>query len=85
VKTRVSSKGQVVLPQPIRTALGLVAGSELEVVVDGDQVILRRPSRFRRVTLEEAVGCAGYDGPPRSVEEMNAGLAAMLRERGART
>lgn len=85
MKTKVSSKGQVVLPQPIRLALGLVPGSELEVIADGDQVILRRPSRFKRVTIEEALGCAGYDGPARTVDEMNAGVAEMLRAKAART
>lgn len=85
MKTKVSSKGQVVLPQPIRLALGLVPGSELEVIADGDQVILRRPSRFKRVTIEEALGCAGYDGPARTVDEMNAGVAEMMRAKAART
>ena len=85
MKTKVSSKGQVVLPQPISLALGLVPGSELEVIADGDQVILRRPSRFKRVTIEEALGCAGYDGPARTVDEMNAGVAEMLRAKAART
>lgn len=84
MKTIVSTKGQVVLPQPIRAALGLVAGSELEVVADGDQVILRRPSKFKRVTVTEALGCAGYSGPARSIEEMHEGVAAMLRERAVK-
>lgn len=45
--TRMSSKGQVVIPEGIRTRLGLKAGSQFVVVGDGDVVILkgiRQPS-----------------------------------------
>lgn len=84
-KTTVSTKGQIVLPLAIRKQLGLVPGSELEVVAEGDAVILRRASRFPAVTLEEALGCVEYRGPVRSIEEMNEGVAEMLRRRaGAR-
>ena len=36
-----SSKGQVVIPEAIRNALGLDAGSEFVVVAEGDVVILK--------------------------------------------
>jgi AbrB family looped-hinge helix DNA binding protein len=36
-----SSKGQVVIPEAIRNALGLGAGSEFVVVAEGDVVILK--------------------------------------------
>ncbi len=39
--TRMSSKGQVVIPEEIRTALGLKAGSQFVVVGDGDVIILK--------------------------------------------
>lgn len=81
MRTTVSTKGQIVLPLPVRTALGLVAGSELEVIAEGDQVILRRPSRFKAVSAAEAVGCAGYEGPTRTIDDMNHGIVSMLRRR----
>lgn len=84
MRTTMSTKGQIVLPLPIRTALGLVPGSELEVIAEGDQVILRRPSRFKPVSAEEALGCAGYQGPARSVDDMNQGVASMLRQRASK-
>lgn len=67
------------LPSAIRTQLGLLPGSELEVTTDGEAVILRRASRFGMVTLDDAVGCVEYDGPVRSVDEMAAGIASMFR------
>jgi AbrB family looped-hinge helix DNA binding protein len=40
VTTRLSSKGQVVLPRLIRSTLGLAPGTELRCEVKGDSVIL---------------------------------------------
>jgi AbrB family looped-hinge helix DNA binding protein len=37
-----SSKGQVVIPEEVRNALGLKAGSKFVVVGEGDVVILKR-------------------------------------------
>ena len=39
--TRMSSKGQVVIPEDIRKRLGLVAGSQFIVVAGKDAVILK--------------------------------------------
>lgn len=40
--TRLSSKGQVVIPEEIRTALGLEPGARFVVLTDRDVVILKR-------------------------------------------
>ena len=40
--TKMSSKGQVVIPEEVRNALGLEAGSKFVVVGEGDVVILKR-------------------------------------------
>ena len=40
--TRLSSKGQVVIPEEIRTALGLGPGTRFVVLSEGDVVILKR-------------------------------------------
>jgi len=45
--TRLSSKGQVVIPEEIRKRLGLITGSQFVVVGEGDVVVLKaikRPS-----------------------------------------
>jgi AbrB family looped-hinge helix DNA binding protein len=39
--TRLSSKGQVVIPEEVRKRLGLEAGAQFVVVGDGDVVILK--------------------------------------------
>jgi len=40
--TKMSSKGQVVIPEEVRQALGLSAGSQFVVLGDGDVVILKK-------------------------------------------
>jgi AbrB family looped-hinge helix DNA binding protein len=39
--TKMSSKGQVVIPEEVRNALGLKTGSKFVVVGEGDVVILK--------------------------------------------
>jgi AbrB family looped-hinge helix DNA binding protein len=42
METRVSSKGQVVLPSPVRRKLGIQVGDPLDVRIDRGRVILSR-------------------------------------------
>jgi AbrB family looped-hinge helix DNA binding protein len=39
---KLSTKGQVVIPKPVRDALGLEAGDSMVFAVDGDRVIVRK-------------------------------------------
>jgi AbrB family looped-hinge helix DNA binding protein len=68
--TRMSSKGQVVIPEAVRDRLGLRAGSEFVVLGDGDVVILKaiKPpelSEFDEL-IAEAESAAKAAGMPRS-------------------
>lgn len=42
IKSRLTSKAQTTIPQPVRTALGLRDGDELAYQIDGDRVILTK-------------------------------------------
>ena len=46
--TKLSSKGQVVIPEEVRRALGLSAGDQFVVIGEGDAVILKAiaPPKF---------------------------------------
>jgi AbrB family looped-hinge helix DNA binding protein len=49
VVVRMSTKYQVVIPKPVREALGLRPHDRLLFLVDGDTVVLRpRPASFAR-------------------------------------
>lgn len=80
-RTRLSSKGQVVIPGNIRAAHGWGAGTEFEVEDRGDAVILRVARPFAATRLEEVIGCTGYKGPKRTLAEMESAVAEGARER----
>ena len=70
METKLSTKGQVVLPGPIRRKLGLQAGDSLEAKVKGGGVLLtprRRRSRKARILVDRITGLpvlsAGADAP----------------------
>lgn len=71
-----TSKGQMTLPNAVRTQLRLEAGDKLLVTVqDADTIILKRPPSAPAARLRGLL-----PRPPRalSVEEMDAGVAAHL-------
>jgi len=50
---RVTSKGQVTIPQNVRRRLGIEAGTEVDFLVDGDVVRLVRRTDARGAALVE--------------------------------
>jgi AbrB family looped-hinge helix DNA binding protein len=48
MKTKVSSKGQVVIPKAYRQKLGWESGTELEVHEEAGQLVLRKPATQRK-------------------------------------
>jgi AbrB family looped-hinge helix DNA binding protein len=57
MQTKVSTKGQVVLPSGIRRRLGLQPGDSLDADLDGERIILtpRRPRRARARIVKDPV------------------------------
>lgn len=77
--TKLSSKGQVVLPSHIRSAHQWQPGVEFSVEDTPDGVLLRPLKPFKPTRLEEVFGCAGYTGPAKTIEEMDAAIAAGIK------
>ena len=77
--TRLSSKGQVIIPKPIREARQWKIGQQLEVVETEEGILIRPVKPFDETELEEVVGCIKYDGPSVSIDEMNGGIALKRR------
>ena len=42
ITSKITSKSQTTIPQPVRLALGLKAGDELAYEIDGDRVIVTK-------------------------------------------
>lgn len=77
--TTLSTKGQIIIPKEIRERRGWSAGLALEVVERGDSVILRPARELRRTTVDDILGCLPYEGRPKSLGEMEAGIAKGAR------
>ena len=56
--TKLSSKGQVVLPENVRTMLGLTTGNQFMVFADGDTVILKVVTPPKPQDLKNAMAAA---------------------------
>jgi AbrB family looped-hinge helix DNA binding protein len=80
VRTKLSTKGQLIIPQEIRRRLGWRAGTELDVEEREGGVIVRLPIELPTTSLTELIGCAGYQGPRRSLEDMDEAIARGARE-----
>jgi AbrB family looped-hinge helix DNA binding protein len=84
IKTRVSTKGQVILPKAVRDRHGWTAGTVLEVV-DGPEGVTLKPARTLPPTrLEDVAGMLQYDGPPVSIEDMHKAIEEEVLRRHAR-
>lgn len=83
--TIVSTKGQVILPKAIRDRLQWGAGTRLAVEHTVDGVLLKPlTTAFARTRPEDVFGCLPYKGGPKSIEEMEAGIATEAKRRHAR-
>jgi AbrB family looped-hinge helix DNA binding protein len=83
--TRLSSKGQVVLPSALRNARRWSAGTEFSIVETSEGVLLKpiaAASPFAPTRMEDVFGSASYTGPAVSLRAMDAAALAEAVRRG---
>ena len=80
--TRLSSKGQIIIPKALRDAYHWESGLEFVVIDTGQGVLLKPYHPFAPTTLEDVAGSLIYDGPPRTVEEMDEAIRRASAEDG---
>ena len=85
ITTVMSTKGQVILPKAVRDHLQWDAGTRLAVEHREGGVLLKAVTAAVPPTRPEDVfGCLPVAGPPKSVEQMDAGIATETKRRHAR-
>ncbi|MGH7782175.1 MAG: AbrB/MazE/SpoVT family DNA-binding domain-containing protein [Candidatus Binataceae bacterium] len=82
--TRLSSKGQVILPKSVRDAHRWGPGTEFIVESMGDGVILRPAKPFPPSRIEDVAGCLHYARKPKSQRQMDAAIDAEVKARRGR-
>lgn len=79
--TKLSSKGQVVLPSAVRSARNWKAGTELAVENRPEGVLLRLLNPFAATRLSEVVGSTGYRGRRKTLRDMDNAVLQEARKR----
>jgi AbrB family looped-hinge helix DNA binding protein len=78
--TKLSSKGQVIIPKPVRSAHHWGPGQELVVIDVGDGVLLKPKVPFTETSVDEVGGCLPYSGERKSLEEMEEAIRNGVRD-----
>jgi AbrB family looped-hinge helix DNA binding protein len=76
---KLSSKGQLVIPAAVRTALHWQAGDEFVLEERPEGLLLKPRKPFPASRLDEVVGCLPYAGAAKTIEEMDQAIAAWHR------
>ena len=82
--TKLSSKGQVILPKAVRDARNWEAGTQFAVEEVADGVLLRPLRPFAATKFGEVFGCLKYKGRPKTLGQMEKAIAKSVRERHGR-
>jgi AbrB family looped-hinge helix DNA binding protein len=85
-RSKLSEKGQVVVPKGIRDRLRWPVGLDLEVIEGTDSVTFRRPVERRdTLTMEEAIvrlqSIYTHEGPPVPLEELSCSISDAVTDR----
>lgn len=88
--TKMSAKGQVVIPKDVRDRLGFGPGVELEVIESGGGVWLKprhhKSGRtFDEITADIRARLPKWEGPPVTIKEMNESIDQCWREAALRS
>jgi len=68
--TKLSSKGQVIIPKPLRSAHHWETGQELVVIDMGDGILLKPKTPFPESSIKDVASCLRYDGKAKTLEDM---------------
>ena len=79
--TRLSSKGQIILPKAVRDTHHWAPGTDFSVEDTGDGVVLRPIKTGQPTRLDDLVGSLRVKGSARTIEEMDSVIDAELRDR----
>ena len=79
--TKLSSKGQVVLPKNIRSSRAWGPGTEFTVEETEEGILLRPASRFAGTHLDDVVGCLSSKRKSKTSSRMDAAIRREVKRR----
>ena len=76
LQSKLSTKGQVIIPKPLRTAHNWQAGQKLQFIDTPDGILVKSdPITFKQTSIEQVAGCLRYKGKAKSIAAMNEAIA----------
>jgi AbrB family looped-hinge helix DNA binding protein len=79
--TRLSTKGQIVLPKTMRTSRAWGPGTEFTVEETGEGILLRPAGCFSEATLDQVAGCLRPKRKPKTPAQMGAAIQREVTRR----
>jgi AbrB family looped-hinge helix DNA binding protein len=79
--TRLSTKGQIIVPKDIRTSRAWGPGTKFTVEETADGIVLRAAARFAPTELEQVSGCLRSNRKAKAPAEMRAAIDGEVMRR----
>ena len=79
ITTRLSSKGQIIIPKSVREARQWQTGQELIVLETADGILLTPKHAFAPTTLDHVAGCLHTPGLSKTDTEIELAMKAAAR------
>ena len=76
---KLSSKGQLIIPASLRAAHHWQEGAEFLVEEVPEGLLLRPRKPFSTTRVSDGLGCVGYTGPAKTIDEMDQGISELIR------
>ena len=79
--TKLSSKGQIVLPSAMRHARQWKPGMTLTLEETSEGILLKAAKPFPVTKIEDVFACLKYKGPPITIDAMNVAIEEEMQKR----
>ena len=78
--TKLSSKGQVIIPKHIRESHHWDAGLELQVIEFEGGILLKPKAPFEKTSIDDVAGCLQFSGPGKTDEDIQTAMKQAARK-----
>lgn len=78
--TKLSSKGQVIIPKYFRESHHWDAGLELQVIEFAGGILLKPKAPFVQTNIDEVGGCLPYPGPAKTDKDIESAMKQAARK-----
>ena len=78
--TKLSSKGQVIIPKPLRNEHHWDTGQELIVIDVGDGILLKPKTPFEETDIKAVASCLKFKGQKKSLKDMEIAISTGIKQ-----